>query len=655
MKFFRKSGMTLYALATASFSVLALQSCVNDAYDLNKGIDTSVNIDGNISVPIGSTGKIMIGDFLEIDGSSGLSEAANGDYSIQFAGSPVSQTVTVPEIVLPADDFLADFEIQPVNIKEDVEKAIDDFGEFQDFIDNYPLTGMAPVVIDNLLDGSLTSADIEINQKVDDLASTVSEIGSVYLDAPISMDFSFISANGAGAITVKKGLTVTFPDFIAIDAVPDGFTLDESNVLTLVNDVRLTSGSPFKIGFSISEMDLEALKTQSGGKEGYIEENGSRYIRIQQSVEIGGLVLEVLPEDFGKTLGEVPSTIDFDINVTADKLTVTGATLVLDPDITIEDQTVELGEMPEFLTGDNLHLDIYNPVIMLNVSNSTPIAVTVSAKIQGYDEQGNPTMDAPIEIGSASDPIIIRNLPGGQTCSTTVCISRRPVEQDETAPYDQYYQNVVISNLSDIVAKLPHTIRILDLSVAPYVADGEKYTSIMFGGSGAEEYEFSFDYSIDVPLSFGEDLSIEYPYDITGLNSSLNSGSEDGNMSVYADDARINLTFVNTLPLGMSVTALPLDTDGNVMGSSAGIEVGIAAADGSEARVAPGTLEKPSSNPVVISLRAAKDAIRNLDGFRLNINGSSSAETAGTALNANQYIQITDISLDFDGGVEMEF
>ncbi|GEM_PF-3766679 len=647
--------MALLAVMAVSLSMLGLQSCVNEAYDLNKGIDTTINVDGNISLPIGSTEKIMIGDFLEIDGNSGLNEDGNGDYSLGFSGSPVTESVSVPAIDLPADNFLVDLEIQPVNIRQTVENAIDDFGEYQDIVNSYPLSGMSPVTFDDLLDGEQSSAMIDIDQEVNDIAATVSEIGSVYLDAPVKLAFSFNSADGKGIITVNKGLKVTFPDFLTISDIPDNFSITAENVLTLQEDVRLTSGLPLDISFNITEMDLEALKTQSGGTQGYVEDGGNHYIRIQQPIEIEGLVLEVIPEDFGETLGELPATISFDIDIAAEKMTVTGATMVLDPDITIEDQTVETGELPEFLTGDNMYLDVYNPTITLRVSNSTPVALAVTAKMQGYDENGNPTLNSPILIGSESEPIIIRNLEGGVTCNTTVCISRRAVDPEETLPVDEYYQNLVIDNLSEIIATMPHTIKIYDVTAEPYLGEGEKYTSVVFGSSGEAEYEFGFSYDICIPLSFGEGLAIEYPYDITGLNSSFNSEANEGsNMSVYVDNAVISMTFVNTLPLGMSVTASPIDTNGNVLSADSGIEVGISASDGSQANVAAGTLDNPSSSPVRITLKAAKDAVKNLDGFRLNIIGTSSEETAGIALNSNQYIQITGISLSFDGGLEME-
>ena len=59
---------------------LCTTDCVNEAYDLRKGIDTSIDVDADISVPFGSTQKILIDDLLEIDPeNSMITVADNGD------------------------------------------------------------------------------------------------------------------------------------------------------------------------------------------------------------------------------------------------------------------------------------------------------------------------------------------------------------------------------------------------------------------------------------------------------------------------------------------------------------------------------------------------------------------------------------------------
>ena len=643
--------MMALSVVAASSSVFGVSSCVNQEYDLNNGIDKTVNLNGTISAPVGDSEKIMIGDFLEIDPESGLTVSPDGDYSLNFQGSPISRTVTVPAIELPAGNFIDTdgFEIQPVGIKASIEGSL--LEDYQEVTDQLPLDGVAPVVIDNLL-GGMSSANIDIDQQVDELGETVSEIAEIRLDAPIRMSFAFNSDNGTGKVTVMKGLSLSLPDFIGTDDIPGNFTRS-GNTFTLSDDVVLNEGEALDLAFTITSMDLASLKAGTQGAEGYIEENGHHYIRIDQPVGIGGLALKVTPSDFGETFGDIPQTISIDMEMSADRIDVTGATLALDPDITIDDQKVEIGEMPEFLTGADINLDVYNPVITLVISNSSPVAAALTAKLQGYDENGKPTMAEPISIGSEEAPVIIgAALTGGVTCNTAVYISRRPIDLDDVSTIDNKSMNIVIDNLSDILATIPHSIEISDINAAPWYEDGNRYTAISFDGSDIE-YSFSVDYGIDVPLAFGEKLRIEYPYDITGLNSSLNSSESGMDLDIKVNDAQIRMNFVNTLPLGMSVTAVPIDTEGNTL--TGNLDVKLSAADGSDALVAAGTLENPSVTPVVINLRADGEAMKKLDGFRLEIIGSSSAETAGIPLNANQYIQITDMSLSVDCGLETQF
>lgn len=639
-------------------SVFGASSCVNQEYDLNKGIDMGMTVDGNISAPLGSTEKIMIGNFLEIDGSTGLVEDTEGNLSLSFAADAISETIDVPAIDLKAGDFLDNqsFSIPPIDIRRRVEEEAGDFGEYAGMIEDFPLDDIGPLVIDDLLENGTESMEFSLDIDAEDIAAAVTEIGSIRLDAPVGVTLYLDSPSGTGAVTLRKGLTVTFPDFIRVEASDARFSVSDGHVLTLRDDLRADAGSSLEVGVNITEMDLEALKRESGGSEGFVEDGGRHYIRVRRHITMSSLVFEVLPSDFGRTLGELPLEIACDIAMDSKEIELIGATLVLDPDLTIEDQMMETGGLPEFLTGEGSRLDIWNPVITLEVDNSSPVAIALSATLTGYDAEGVPVTDEPIAIGTPDKPVIIRSLDGGVTCRTTIYISARPVDIDEVAPMDEYFENIVIADLPDLIAGMPELVKIGDISAKPWYDDGNKFTRIFFDRNGTLQYGFDIDYSIDVPLAFGENLAIEYPYDITGMNGLFDpeGGEEESFYSVYVDKAEINMNFVNTLPIGMAVSAEPIDAEGNVLPASSGISAEIVAADGSPAKVPAGTLDNPSSAPVTIILRASRDAVTALDGFRLDISGTSSAETAGTPLNTNQYIQLTDISVNLDGGVDIE-
>ena len=96
------SRMPLPVLAAGM--VIGGVSCVNEQYDLNKGIDMTIGLDANISVPVGSTEFIGIGDFLKIEESEDnmiVMDETTGDYYLSFAGKePFSSKIEIPEINL---------------------------------------------------------------------------------------------------------------------------------------------------------------------------------------------------------------------------------------------------------------------------------------------------------------------------------------------------------------------------------------------------------------------------------------------------------------------------------------------------------------------------------------------------------------------------
>ena len=159
-------------------------------------------------------------------------------------------------------------------------------------------------------------------------------------------------------------------------------------------------------------------------------------------------------------------------------------------------------------------------------------------------------------------------------------------------------------------------------------------------------------------MAFGENLLIEYPYDIKGLNDTFNSdeggtGSGNDGIEIRFTEAIVSLTFMNEIPFRLGVTASPIDVDGSVIES--GISVSLTDADTGEAiSVAPGNMNSPAGTRAVITVRADMDAVKKLDGIRLNLTGKCDSGFEGQAINKNQGIQIKDMSLKITGGISTE-
>ncbi len=616
---------------------LCTTACVNEAYDLSKGIDTTVDINADISVPLGSTQKILIGDLLEIDQENSMIKAdENGDYVISMDGSIDPQKIEIPDINLdninignndndggfrvnmdvPIDELVQQLPVGDVSVPEDYR-------------------------FDNIAVEREASTDINISQPVD----YVTDIESVDLDAALTVSLSLTRSGGTGsggAITMKEGFRLDFPDYISIESPEDTrFSLDRTdNSIVTVSDVSVETGSPLRLDIGITGIDFTGMPEGQGFMDGSIS--------INDKIVMSGLKVSARAISFGNTVDDLPTELSLDIDLGIDVAAVRSARLMIDPEVTVEDQTIEVtGERPEFLEGADVNIDLYNPVITLTVRNDSPLSAALSATITANTEGKDPVS---VMLGSqdpdAEDAIVLS--PG----VTPVYISRKPYDPGDIIPGTNGYIPVVKDEIGNLVSALPDEIVISGIKVQTV----QEMMDMELDGS--REYTFAMDYSIYSPMAFGEDLLIEYPYDIKGLNDTFNSSSEEtgsGNdgVEIRFTEATVSLTFVNEIPFRLGVTALPIDTDGNVIES--GIEISLTdPATGADVSVAPGSINNPGSTSALITVHADMETVRKLDGFRLDLKGSCDSGFAGQAINKDQGIQLKDISVSIVGGISTE-
>ena len=361
---------------------------------------------------------------------------------------------------------------------------------------------------------------------------------------------------------------------------------------------------------------------------------------IDDQIELSGLQISARADSFGDSTSDLPSSLILDTEIDISRISVRSAEIMLDPAIDVDDQTVELGEIPDFLTGENTRLDIY-PVVSLMVTNDSPLSFTLAADIASVS--GEDTTH--FELGQDREIVIGSGV-------TPVYIVRRESDVPE-GPVGATNDPVIIvdEKIADLVARVPDKIAISDIEVRTV----QEMTVVDLQDAGRAA--FSFEYAIDAPLAFGEKLSIEYPYDITGLNKSLNpseDGTDKSSFQINLTEASVYLNFVNEIPLSLAVTAFPIDTNGEIIGE--GLEVSLVSpTDNSPVTVAAGNTGNASTTSAVIRIKASdNEFLRKLDGFRLNLNGGCDSRFAGVALNEAQGIQLTDISVNIRGGVSTQ-
>lgn len=608
----------------ASIVIACASGCVNEQYDLNKGIDMTIGADVNISVPVGSTEFIEIGDFLKIEESENnmiFMDETTGDYYLSFAGKePFSTTIEVPEI------NLGKTQSETVTVTID----ISDNNDLKDFI-GQPID---PDLI-GTIGQSVFEYDIPENSKMpitidEELPEQVKDIRKINLNTAINFNFSI--SEGA---TSLSDIVIAFPEFMTVAATQTGLTVKNGHEVTINDPLRIESGKQPSVSIIIKEIDFEKMPDGMGvvsvdGKNRVIIGTESESVTVDVSGKI-----KVDLYDFAS----VPAEVGVIMDISLDQLVVESAEVKIDASETVEDQNIEVGELPEFLTSNNVVLDVYNPVIRLDVNNGSPLAASLDADINAFIGEES-TLDSPIHIGAngnpGTEPISI-----SPNTDASIFVSRRG-EHDNPQPGDI---DIAVPAIADLIKTVPEKLTISNIVID---ADSDSYLSV----SPGESYECSVAYGVSAWMAFGPDLLIEYSTDIKDLNEALNPGGdgetsgedqEQGGLDYEIDLRNVEIKFNlhNSIPLNVALQAVPIDVEGNVMTD---VEVRLTG------EVKSGSAENPAVCPMAINLKATLESIKTFDGIKLTIMGTSSEETVGVVLNSKQGIQLTDVSAKVSAG-----
>ena len=512
----------------ASIVIACASGCVNEQYDLNKGIDMTIGADVNI----------RIGDFLKIEESENnmiFMDETTGDYYLSFAGKePFSTTIEVPEI------NLGKTQSEKVEVKLDISEnaELKDFiGEpiGKDLIDligrskfeyDIPPTTQMPIIID------------------EELPEQVKDIRKINLNTAINFNFSI--SEGA---TSLSDIVIAFPEFMTVEPAPtqSGVTVNNGHEVSINAPLRIESGKQPSVSIIIKEIDFDKMPVGMG----IVSVNGKNRVIIGTdsqpvSVDVSGKI-KIDLNDFS----QVPAEVRVIMDISLDQLVVKSAEVKIDASETVEDQNIEVGELPEFLTSNNVVLDVYNPVIRLDVNNGSPLAASLDADINAFIGEES-TLDSPIHIGANGNPGT-KPISISPNTDASIFVSRRG-EHDNPQPGDI---DIAVPAIADLIKTVPEKLTISNIAIN---ADSDSYLSVSPGKS----YECSVAYGVSAWMAFGPDLLIEYSTDIKDLNEALNpggdgetsgEGQEQGGLDYEIDLRNVEIKFNlhNSIPLNVAL------------------------------------------------------------------------------------------------------
>lgn len=618
----------------ASISLL-MGSCVNDDYDLSEDVDMTVQVGGDLTLPTSHTANLAIRDILDIEEDEivQLREIAPGDsvyYVVKEADNP--------------SDF--SFEIDRVNVEDP---------EVETFSMGFEIPELAVLIKDAMGEAKLneirsnlaligkTLDDLKTDLSLLDLIFTPEELAEVRISDPIALEEGFDIFNFdfdipeevvaldsvwfdqkdllrtdvylttdlyAGELGLHK-VVAKFPGELKHDNITEGGAwlghiveetvdgkLTRTHRFLLPDNIWLDRYNRDHLFMEFVAMDMDYDKN-TAATPGVM--NMESKVQLDGSVDIRGTL-----KDFVLLAGNSYKLMVDDIHMSAP--TIASVNAIVDPVINDENTTIDLDDVPEFLTEDEGRFILKEPRINLSVTSNVPVDVDCWGVLTAL--KGGETINGtPMLVGEEGNRL---SLTGNSTTRWCLWDGVEPAETD----YRKYY----VPGLSNLILQMPEKI---DMTFSAR-AD-QKYYRIELG----RNYSVSVDYAVESPLALAAGSQVVYTETFEDWNSDI----EDYDVKGLKLTAVLELD--ERLPFDeIDLTIEPLDVDGNII---PGIKVSSLAG-------------VKNGEQIELTLTSEKGALRELDGLSLKATAKVTRSDA-EPLRATNSVRLTDISVGIVGGI----
>ena len=579
--------------------------CTDNDFDLSK-IDTTIGIGGDgLTLPTNSTENIMLDDFLELNNSDLVSIAKNGDYMFHKEGDDctpahpnidkvvvtsqgINNNFKVP-VVVPPSALLSGRKLSKRAKKIDLIKAGGKVAEFE-------YVGNAPKEIEDL-----TSAGVA---------------------APVTIRVN-LSHDLKSFVPKFKELTLHIPSYMHLDITscsPNSYSYNPKTGKIILTDV--STASNIVIEGKVNMLDFKATPTTNNKLTFVANKKNEGKVNMKGEIETS-----ISFDEVNANVTSIPSDLHLSAVMSMDDITITSAKGKFNPDIDLGNLgNIEINNVPDFLTGDEVNVNLHNPIIELEIGSD----IAVTGKVSG-------TIVATFDNGKPNRSVDIPKMTIKPNANTRICICKHKEGVNAT----NYDEVVEVPNLSDIFATIPKTIK-FDADAS---ADATKEAEVKLG----HQYTITPKYNINAPLAFDAGANISYTDSFDGWN-------EDIEDCEFAEGTYIELTadIENKLPAYLDVNANAIDVDGNKMSQDL-IEVKVsnpiaASTDGVQAK----------TTPIIITLREKKSGmLKKVDGLEYNIKlaaGEGNDAIVGKTINAyHQTITAKNIKVKLVGKIIADF
>lgn len=585
-------------------ALLFFQSCVNDDYDLNEDIDMTVGVGGNLTLPQSDTEPLKMKDVLDLEEDDVVRVRPNDPdsvyYLIKEAEEPCDFEIDLPDMVVEEpvlDPFRLAFTMPDrktllikAGVPENrVDMVVANPALLGGYVDLNAVHESDPVELHpefHLMDQSF------------EMPEEVVALNHIGFARPMKPDFILSTTMPMGEVGLHS-VFAEFPGEMEHDNVVSGGRWMENkneaghHIYKLPEDMWLEKNSRELLSMEFVGIDFTQRPwTREGNPDGLLH--------LKEDVHMYGTVsVKATAEQFLELAG---NTYYLDANIKLKAPDLADVTVIVDPEIEKEGTTVELDDLPDFLTENDATIILQSPAILFEVANNTPMEVNCWGDLitdKGYEVSINRPDGSDLQIG------------GERNSNWCIYDGEKP----EWGSAYSYYR---ADGLCDILRVVPNRI---DLNFDARV--NQKYYTLRLG----KKYSAFVDYRMECPLAFEAGSQIVY-------TDTIDDWHED--MADYeVQTLKMTATLTNDTPLD------ELDLEVSAVDLNKQVIEGIA--------VTPLQNVK-NGDEIEIVLTSDTGAMKNLDGIILKATARVTKEHSAP-LRANSTIQLTGISLSIVGGV----
>lgn len=595
-----------------ALSVLFAVSCsVDNAYDLSKDVDMTVAVGEGLTIPLGSTEKVMLTELLDtLDSDVIRIDKKSGFYSIEKDGSIDATEFNIDDVDLQvapfSESYVYDLNVTNIDVSDlppyikdqilSTEYAYALYDKIDKNTISYEINQSVPVEIKGI-----KHMTFKENVKIEfDIEVTTTDDSKAYNEF-IDNIHLHTSGNNEENFYIEMPSYLQFADNVKMEGKK--LFLDDVQESSPQSGVKHFTCSFDVVAFDFSHEEDGYLKVENGMinvEESELKANGVLWsdtiimavkdlltidgVKITPKISFSVMKIDRVEGCFAPEIDPVESWLDIDLG---DDL-------------------------------DNLNFEFTNPQLFLTVENGSPVSVNGNVNIKGYKD------GAPVENSEINTSLNVL-----ASMTNKYYLSRLGGSIDG-------YTTVHIPDFNNLIKVVPDRLKVY---FEPTV-DDKALSTLQLGTT----MSVAGSYQLSVPMEF-ESFSLEYTERIENV---LGDNSDD--VTDYISDIN-SVTLVvlvdNTVPASFVPEIIAYQKDGVTRLDGIKVEVvgEILAGNGYE----NGRLTEPVGSEVAIRISAADGQLADLDILDFVVKGSGAG-----VLNANEYIQIKNISLRIDEPIEVD-